>query len=313
MLLAALAGATGCSDDGTEATGEDAATAGTADDAATPGGGTLAGGVDVRLASADDAAGKPAFTSVLGKFFDGPPVPALPLTLELEQDGCQLLAVAHPLCDPRCRDAVCTADDVCTPHPTAQDVGTLHVRGLGDELVLDAIGSSPSYMPATSPPFPPCAEGAKVQAETDGVALEGDCIAPLALTVGDDPLPLMEGSSSSLTWEPPGIEGISRIEIVVDISHHGGAKGEIQCDVPDTGSFEIAQPLVDGLIALGVAGFPTVTVSRVSTAVDASHPDVSLRIHAPVEHPLDTGVPSCTQDSECPAGMTCNVTNFTCF
>mgnify|MGYP006173933529 CR=1 FL=1 len=32
-------------------------------------------------------------------------------------------------------------------------------------------------------------------------------------------------------WKPPGPTSLSRIEITMDLSHHGGSKGKIECDV----------------------------------------------------------------------------------
>ena len=99
--------------------------------------------------------------------------------------------------------------------------------------------------------------------------------------------------------------GKSAISVRVDISHHGGIKGAIECEGPDNGSLEIAATLVDKLKALGVSGFPKIDISRKATG---THPDVhvDLTIESTVEKSLTIpGIISCTGDDECPTGQTC--------
>ena len=121
------------------------------------------------------------------------------------------------------------------------------------------------------------------------------------------------GQPLQLTWTPAGQPALGRIELKLDISHHGGARGKIECDVPDTGSLEIPASQVSGLLALGVAGYPTIVVTRASTATAAvSAGVISLRILSPVERAVDIeGLSSCTKDAECPTGQTCQ-TDLTC-
>jgi hypothetical protein len=123
----------------------------------------------------------------------------------------------------------------------------------------------------------------------------------------------MAGQPTALTWVPPGQAGISRVQIVLEISHHGGYKGEIDCDVPDTGSFEIPATLVTALVNLGRAGYPTVGVTRHSTVAASAMPGVKLRVLSYVERPVDTGVISCgIGESMCPDGTTCDIVAKIC-
>jgi hypothetical protein len=97
----------------------------------------------------------------------------------------------------------------------------------------------------------------------------------------------------------------SRIRISLDLAHHGGKKGEIECEVPDNGAFEIPEPLVSELVSLGLAGFPTVNVTRLSQSNSTAPAQVSLVISASVEREVDSGVQSCLADSSCFAPDVC--------
>ena len=115
-----------------------------------------------------------------------------------------------------------------------------------------------------------------------------------------------------LSWTPPADGQSSRMEIEVDISHHGGQKGQIDCDVPDTGAFEIPEELVTQLVALGVAGYPTITLTRVSRAAAPEAPGITLSVMSTVDRLVDTGFDSCGMDSDCPDGLTCDMMRLIC-
>lgn len=275
---------------------------------------TVFGGFNVALTqpAPDPANPDPTpFTSVFGKFADGPYPPGLLLKLQQEEAGCQLLAVTSSFCDPACVQGECNLNNECVPYPQPRHVGDVRVEGLGDPLVLSPAGGSAVYMPRMSPPFPPCDEGDPVRFEADALTLQGTCISPLELTLGDEPVPFMTGESVELAWTPPKIADESHIEIEVDLSHHGGTKGEIHCDIPDTGSFQIPQDLVDGLIDLGLSGFPTLSISRVARSELPGRPEVTLTILSTVVRQLDTGLDSCATDENCPDGLTCEA-DFAC-
>ena len=76
-------------------------------------------------------------------------------------------------------------------------------------------------------------------------------------------------------------------------------------DRPDTGSFDIPEPLVTKLIGLGLAGYPTISVSRVSVGADEARPELVLLVSENKQRAVDTGVKSCQEDSECTAPEVC--------
>lgn len=238
----------------------------------------------------------------MGRFFDGPTPSPIPLELDSEEGDCQLFVPSHPFCSTACGADACTADDVCTKYPSALAVGAISIEGLGTTLNLQPSTSMFIYQPP-SLAYPPCTEGDPVKASASGFSLEAKCIAPLEVTSAE-PIPVKTGMPVQLTWKPASTAG-ARIRIGLDLAHHGGKKGEIDCDVPDTGSFDIPEALVTKLISLGLAGFPTISVSRVSIGTDDAVPEVELIISQSVLRAIDTGVESCQEDGECTAPAKC--------
>jgi hypothetical protein len=255
----------------------------------------------------------PAFTQFIGRVYNGPQPPSQVLKLDSEEAGCQLLVPKVPFCTTPCTGGVCVDDNTCMPYPTAVGVGTAHVTGFkGGELTMSATGAGMVYQPSMTLPANACDEGADISVQTDKFTMQGKCIAPLLLTCGaSDKVPVRKGEPVKLSWKPPSQPGVSRVEIILDIAHHGGKKGEIDCDVPDTGSFDIPATLTSKLVSLGLAGFPTIVVRRVSKAYAANEPTVKVQIDADVERDVDTGIVSCTDSTMCPTGQTCQA-DLTC-
>lgn len=316
LPLACLAFQPACSSDtpdtsnssagtGSNTGGTAANAAGTANGAAgsAPTGAEPQGSVVVSLnPPVDDS---PGYSTLIGRFFAGPTPDPFPLKLDSKVDGCELLVPLLPFCSEACTPDVCTANDVCTPYPEPLAVGPITVSGLGAELSLMPATSMVVYQ-SPSLAYPPCAKGSTVKASSASFTLEAECLAPLELT-GLDPLPVKSGEVVHVTWEAAPANSKSRIRIGLDVSHHGGKKGQIDCDVPDTGSFDIPEPLVTKLLGLGLAGYPTINVNRVSLGQDAAHPDVSLLLSSAITRAVDTGVMSCQDDAECPDDKTCSM------
>jgi hypothetical protein len=99
----------------------------------------------------------------------------------------------------------------------------------------------------------------------------------------------------------------SEIQIRLDISHHGGSKGKIECDVEDSGAFTLPAALVTELIALGVAGFPSFVIERRAIeSAQLEHGRVALRIYEYAERFVTIpGLVSCTASEQCPMGQAC--------
>jgi hypothetical protein len=259
------------------------------------------------------------YTSLLGVVYDDVPNQDIVWELADEQGGCRLLTPHVPFCDPMCTAGyVCVDGDVCRKTPAPRSVGTVSVYGLqtaagSSELTMHPLASSNSYQLATSVDllYPPCAEGAEVRIETSGgdyapFEIQSTGISPLEL-LGGEVVALEPGQPVTLQWTAPGPAAASRIAVEIDISRHGGTKGQVTCDVDDTGSLEIPASLITELIELGYSGFPTVIVRRKAVGSATIEPGrVDLAVLSSVERLISIpGLVSCTDDSDCESGQRC--------
>lgn len=267
--------------------------------------------------------GSAGHTSVVGKVYDG----AYPENLIWEEataEGeCRLLTPRVPFCATPCGgSAACVEDDTCVPYPTAQALGVVTARGLQTTegaTSFDLIEVSKVYQVpgAIDLPYPAFAEGAPITLSASGSAftaafeVTAPGIAPLDLH--DEERILEQGRPLELTWTPPGDATLARVSVKLDVSHHGGTRGMIRCDAEDDGALTLPASLVGGLLDLGVAGFPTVILSRAAEGEGAiAAGRVGLVVSSTVEVAVDIpGLVSCTLDEHCPEGQSCQ-TDLTC-
>jgi len=314
-----------------EACGDSASTSEAGGGAGGEGGGSSAGGHYQGGAAVDPnavvgtfeielpAATEDGIPSIVGKVYDGPTPQTLVWEASTEDGDCRLFTPRVPYCpDPCGGDAACVEDETCQPYPTARSVGAVTLSGVntesGEPITLTPVANgyqSVSDM-LVEPPF---AGGDEI-----ALAAEGGYFAPFsisargiaALSFPNESLALSAGTGLALTWDPAE-SSESRIHIKVDLSHHGGTKGKIECDVADDGAAEISAALVDELMGLGLAGFPTIVIARRQVgATDIEVGTVELVIASSVEIPIDIdGLISCTDDTQCPDDETCQ-TDLTC-
>jgi hypothetical protein len=245
-------------------------------------------------------------------------------TLLDESGKCQLTQPQAPFCDPACTgDSKCVRTNSCVAAPVEQDVGLVTVKELAlssgeDEFTMSIQSENKKIYQKTGIAYPPCTAGETLSLSAEGktyeaFAMETTCIDPLELTVGDS-VPMQKGKATKLTWTAPDDSGASKILIEVDISHHGGQTGQINCEVDDTGSFEIPVGLTDSLIELGYAGFPDVSVTRVASgSADIEPGRVDFSMASTVDVYIDLGVTSCEKDdSKCADGELCNDSLMVC-
>ena len=331
-LLALLAFSSGCGDEnngtssgGTGGAGGSGATGGAGGSGATGGSGGAGGSggsAGKGGASGSDAGGSgiygtftvsildeppPAYTKLLGQVYDGPQPPLQVLKLDSEEQGCQLLVPKNPFCAGGCTGGVCVDENTCQAFPATVNAGVANVSGFkGGDIVITPTDRGNVYQPTPTLPARACDEGGDIQVSTDKFTLKGECVAPLEVAIKTtEKVPVKAGMPVKLVWTPPTQTGISRMEIHLDIAHHGGKKGEINCDVPDTGSFDIPTALVTKLVNLGLAGFPTIELRRAHTSAAPNEPNVKILLTSDISRDVDTGVVSCNDDSQCPPGQTC--------
>jgi hypothetical protein len=301
-LVAALALASCSSGGDAQNDGGGAGTGGQPDGGGVDAAPALYGGVTIEII-------KDEYTSFLGRFYDAPLQPVMSLEPRQSSGGCVLRVPKTNPCGGACPTGqVCGVDNTCVPDPGQVAVGVLHVTGLAG-MTRDAeptSAASPSYQLVPTVPYPACAEGDAISVAADAFTLAATCVADLEVTSAV-PVPVTSGKATHLTWKAPAKPGASRVLVEVEISHHGGYKGQIDCDVADTGTLDIPEPLVTALVALGRAGYPTVKIARTSRGVAAAQPAVTIDVMSRLELEADTGVISCGTDASppCAAGTTC--------
>jgi hypothetical protein len=286
-----------------------------------PGGSDLIGSFNVSLI-APGGSDPEGHTAVIGKVYDGPSPSPLVWEEAMRQGDCQLLIPRAPFCPEACGgDAVCVEDDVCQPYPAARSVGTVRVHGIrtasgAKEFAMDPIANA--YQPKASIklPFPAFSEGDEIQLKASGgdfeaFSIEAKGIAPLS--VASKELRVERDAPLDLAWTTPSVPGVSRARLKLDISHHGGSKGVIECDFEDTGDAQLPAELLTRLLDLGVAGYPSLILSRESAASASTRSGrVELLIASKVERFVRIeGLESCTSSAECGAGKTCRA-DLTC-
>ncbi len=273
------------------------------------------GGFEIRLEAATPTG--PAHTAVQGGVYDGPFVSRTQWRKTGEAGGCALFLPQAFFCDPPCGAGVCLEGGVCQPEPSLRNAGTARIEGLRGEggtaapIEIEAIASQYQLPIGLTLAFPPFAPGAPVAVSVSGgevgsFALAGKGISPLEVLT-PAPVTVEAGKAVELRWTPPAASEETRVQVILDLSVHGGTKGKLDCDVPDSGSLTLPAGLLGQLVALGTAGFPSVVLARSSqtaTALPAGRVKLSLRseVTRPIVIP---GQVSCESDQECPAGQVC--------
>ncbi len=305
-------------DDGGAANDENGGTGGSAAAGGTGGGanngntanlfGTFSVSLVEPVAANGDTPAVDGFTSIVGKVFDGPSPEATIWELSSEKGACRLLEPRVPFCDPACGTSVCVEDNECQARPASVALGAVTVSGVktdaGDtEFSMDPVANTYQPKATVHLPFPAFAPGESISIAAQGgefgpFSVEAKAIAPLELS--SDPLELTHDAPLVLNWTAGDVPE-ARITVKLDISHHGGSKGKIECEAPDTGQLELDAELVSSLLDLGVAGFPTVIVTRKSAGANGN---VQLVVSSTLERAVEIeGLTSCNDDSDCADGV----------
>jgi hypothetical protein len=263
-----------------------------------------------------------SMTSVVGQVADGP-VPANIILTETKKEGsCRVETPSSPFCDGGCGGDVCVSDGKCQAYPTGHAVGAVtlkgvHVQGGGSELTLKETVASYQPPAGTTLAYPSFGVSDTIEVHATGgeyaaFDLEAPGVDPIALKTED--FALDPTKPFQLDWDAAADPKSAQIHVKIDLSHHGGLKGLIECDLDDTGSLTISKELISELIGLGVAGYPSVVLTRSTEDIaQLDHGRVRLEVSALVERYLTTpGVESCTTDEDCSGGKTCRSSDSTC-
>jgi hypothetical protein len=275
--------------------------------------------------------GNQAYSQVTGGVRDG----VVPRAVWLEEsvpgggNECQLVVAQSSACSPACTSPEVCAGTTCQRAPVSKSVGDVTFSGLVIPVVMTptTTGSGAFVYSAPIPSdtlFPPYGVGAALGLTAAGddypaFTLEGRGVQPLEV-VAEQRLDVERDRSLTIQWIVPQA-GTGRIKLAMDIGHHGGVAAELHCDdLADTGSVTIPAPLITALMDKGTAGFPTVSLSRVSVDSTKVGPGcVEFVVSSGVGLALNVaGVESCTQDTDCaspeicrpagvPNGLSCGV------
>jgi hypothetical protein len=281
------------------------------------------GGFSVQLIELDGSA---PYASIGGGVLDGVDPAQVWQQKGAAAGACRLMVGPMLVCTTPCTNPqTCGGQNQCITPPTQQSAGVVTVTGVGAApITMSPSSSSKSYFAPVTDAYPPFVPGAPVRVQAAGATIPAftlDSVGIEPLAFAGSGLTMSNGQPFAFTWTPPAAAGAARIYAKVEIGHHGGVAAQIDCDLPDTGSAEIPAALVSALIAEGVHGFPTLSLTRrtvVSANVGAGC--VDFAVAAPVERsigvcPTPTScIVSCTEvgtATECPASQTCKA-DYTC-
>lgn len=273
--------------------------------------------------------GNKPYSQVTGGVRDG--VAPRPIWVKEPVNGsgnqCQLMVGPSSACSPDCTSPQICKGTTCENPPVSKSVGDVAFSGLVIPVemtpLVTGIGTVvyTGLIPSDTA-FPPYTVGAVLGLMATGAdypafMLSGRGIQPLQAVSGQT-LHVAKDQPLTIEWLAP-LEGAGHIELSMDIGHHGGVAAEVRCnDLPDTGSVTISAPLITALVNKGTAGFPTVSLTRVSVDSATVGPGcLEFNVASEVELALNlAGIRSCTEDAACtppeicrpagvPGGLSC--------
>jgi hypothetical protein len=270
------------------------------------------------------ATGAASYSDIGGRVNDGPPAELVVWDKKKTEGDCSMYTPRTPFCDACVSPEVCVSDNVCRTPPASHDVGKVTLTGLNPpsganplELTMVATATSTNYLCAETLPMPPCTAGGAITLDAAGkgdypaFSVQAQCIAPLVVTNSE--IAIESGKAFTLNWTPSTAAN-ARVQLLFDLSHHGGSKGKVICDTADSGSLTVSATLITNLMALGVTGFPRAYVNRVLTSTAAvGSGQAQLKVYSDIDFVAKIpGLVSCETSADCTAPQTCQVPGQMC-
>lgn len=242
-------------------------------------------------------------------------VPITVLEQIVVEGDCVLLRRNNPFCNPPCSGTeTCDFDGQCIPFPENQDIGTVTVGGLLQDVIMTPIQPGNSYFD-TSLPHPAWNEGDLIELRTGGgafdrIELHGIGVQELTLPTSD-PLVVVDGEPLDVVWNPPVGTVRSHVHLQLNIDQHGNTPTQVFCEFDDDGAGQVPASAITELVRFGVTGFPNATLTRRtvdSTTLSgggcaefrvASPKNPDVRVEGFIPCPL-------TGPDTCPPPLTCN-------
>lgn len=232
--------------------------------------------------------------------------------LLLEEGTCRLTKRPFYVCEETCGSTrTCNQDLECQEMARGQDLGTVEIRGLEDRLSLQAQQPGNAY--SAQVPNPPVETGGVVELQTDESGYAGEVtlhgVGVERLTLVNARFVLTEGKSLTVRWDPPVNEEVkSEVSLTLTIDLHGSTPAKLTCRFEDTGEATVSSDLIDGLLAAGITGYPSVQLTR-RTVDHTDVPDGCMELVVGSEREPKvaiTGYTPCSSTSQCPDGQICN-------
>jgi hypothetical protein len=253
------------------------------------------------------------YTAVSGVVTDAV-APTMEPTLVERVGACQLLRRNNAFCDPPCgAGQFCSRDGRCLPYPKNVNVGTVSVHGLRQPLKMEPKGNNQYF--DTTLPADAVDENAPIRLEASGgdgppFAVEAPGIALLQLTAASNVIAAER--DFVISWTSG--RAPARVRVQVNVDQHGTTPVTVSCELPDSGQLMLEAALVSELLAFGVSGFPTLTVTRQaggSTSLPAGC--VGLDVISAARQALSIpGHTPCKRNADCPVGLGCDVASESC-
>ena len=248
------------------------------------------------------------YTIAEGSVSDGI-VPVTVLTPGTAAGDCQLFKRENPFCEGGCEsDETCGLDGICVPYPSSLNIGQVTIAGLARDVVMDPIQPGDKYFD-TSLPQPAASTGDLLQLRVENsdfgnFDLHGVAVEPLVLP--EETVVLEQGKDLTVNWTAS--PGRARIELRLSIDQHGASPSTLVCDFEDDGQGLVPAAAIDALVVAGVTGFPNGSLSRRTLDRAEMDPGCVDLVTQSRRNPdvRVAGFTPCTDDGDCPEGLTCN-------
>jgi hypothetical protein len=264
----------------------------------------------IELFPADIQTGDPAYTRVYGTINDGPAPPGIIFEKVEESGPCKLFKTIIPFCVNCNLGGKCVADDSCQREPSPVNVGKVTVIGLKSNGIKTSFTMIPSksnyYQLVEKPDFPPFSEGDSIVLQAEGTAtippitVKTRGVSPLVVT--NEEIVFEDGKPVTIKWQKPAIAGVSAMTIRINVSYHGGTKGEIIVDCEDNGEVTVPASMIDKLKSWGIAGYPVAELTRLSiVTIDSMNPGLIIQ-STKIKLITIPGLENCDQNEDCTTG-----------
>lgn len=250
---------------------------------------------------------QPAYDSVIAAVYAWAYPSDITETVKSESAECAVYTYGLEFCDPACASGneVCIGNNTCRAKPALVGVGDVTIEGVGD-TTLKLSNVNNNYQNVGAITYPGFNAGDPIQLSATG----GYYPAFDITTSGVEPVVLSQSSyvlsSKSdfvLEWTPSSVASSVPIQVLLNVSKHGGSYGYLKCETADTGQLTIPAEQIAALLKLGVSGFPSLLVTRSSTGMAALEAGViTFNVTAIAKPMLDIeGYCSCFDASDCGA------------